>query len=147
LVTGVFALGLIVVFLSALAASCDDDDGDIPQDAFVQQDAAIDAAVDASPDASGAPHITDSHTGWKDPSCMACHGFSTSYPHTTEGYTNPDCGACHGYNGAKHSDHAVVANPGDCADSGCHGMVPHVPTYIKAECEACHYHPSSPNGD
>ena len=92
-------------------------------------------------DAGDAPHLTDAHSGWKQTDCFGCHGSETVYPH--EDFSEPDCGACHGYNGAVHTDHASLDNPG-C--NACHNAetVPHFDDFaFPDDCVQCHNHPGS----
>ncbi len=107
-------------------------------------------AVDTETDDAGGGHLTNRHSGWKNPYCLACHGGETADdPHVEANYRPPDCGKCHGYNGAIHVDHAGDPNA-DCAECHRQGAVVcnHLQGFdIPADCTKCHLHPEDLNGE
>jgi len=88
-----------------------------------------------------APKLTSTHTGWKKPKCLGCHGSTATYPHAGSGYRDPDCVSCHDYNGATNK--GAHAASGGCL--GCHGSQiasSHDSSYkAPDDCATCHYQP------
>lgn len=109
-------------------------DGDAPDgDDPVEK---VDAVTSATP--RGVSLLTDSHSGWKQADCFACH----ENPHKN---AEPlaSCAACHGLNGApvRPLQHPVT----DCAR--CHGSS-HRELNLKSpgDCMACHkFAPDGPD--
>ena len=83
----------------------------------------ISACDDSQSDCS-APILEESHLGWRDTDCMACHtsgnADGATMPH--DDYPIPDCAECHGANGACARPQVGAWHPAEsCAAYNCHG--------------------------
>jgi len=99
--------------------------GDAPRDDSVQ------AWTGASPSAASAM-LTETHKGWANPDCAACHADAHS-----AGYATPACVGCHGTNGAPfrkiRAQHSSNSGCATChPDSHKEAKIP------EGDCRVCH---------
>ena len=83
------------------------------------------SACDESDSECVATELEQSHTGWKETDCVACHTENNTegapLPH--DDYPIPDCAACHGANGACAPSRVEWHPMDSCGEYNCHGAV------------------------
>jgi hypothetical protein len=118
--SGLIGIALVV----ACGGGGGTDEGDASTDSGADVDADVDAGTDVDSetdtgseiDTDTDPMLDDSHPGWDNPECRACHPDSHN-PELSIG----DCVVCHGKNGASvgHTD----CGGSDAGTVGCHSGV------------------------